>query len=199
LWRVWAAIRSRATPARAALVACPARSEWAVIRSAGQAGGSGAFAEHDGDGLSGDRFAGDRPAAQAGEQSTGLGASVAKPGVEGGDRVGGGLLAVDDGDDLAIGVLIGLGPADSEQDAARLKLDVVQRQGSQLGAAHRGGEAEQDERGIADAQDGAAVDVLADLADVVGAEGRAWRRGAVPMMRRRPRGPGEPLRSASSR
>lgn len=33
-WRVWAAIRSRGTPARAALVACPARSEWAVMPSA---------------------------------------------------------------------------------------------------------------------------------------------------------------------
>ena len=100
----------------------------------------------------------------------GLGASVAEPGVECGDRVGGGVLAVDDGDDLAVGVLVGLGPADGEQDAAGLELDVGQREGGQLGAAHRRGEAEQDERGVAGAQGGAAVDVLDDLADVVGAE-----------------------------
>ena len=33
--RVWAAIRARSTPARAAVVACPARREWPVIRSDG--------------------------------------------------------------------------------------------------------------------------------------------------------------------
>ena len=48
LCRVWAAIRSSGTPARAAAVACPARREWPVIRRR-QAGGLGARPEHPGD------------------------------------------------------------------------------------------------------------------------------------------------------
>lgn len=60
LCRVWAAIRSSATRATAALVACPARSEWAVMRSAARPAARARFAEHDRDGLAGDRVAGNR-------------------------------------------------------------------------------------------------------------------------------------------
>lgn len=71
-----------------------------------QAGGSGTFAEHDRDGLAGDRVAGNRPSAPAGEQPAWLGSSMAEPGVECGDRVGGGVLPVDDNDDLTDSVLV---------------------------------------------------------------------------------------------
>ncbi|HEX5533736.1 MAG TPA: hypothetical protein VFX33_08355 [Actinomycetales bacterium] len=80
------------------------------------------------------------------------------------------MLAVDHGHDLTVGVLVGLGPTNGEQDAAGLELDVGQRERGQLGAPHRGGEAEQDDRGIAGTQGGRAVDVLDDLADLPGAQ-----------------------------
>jgi hypothetical protein len=58
-------------------------------------------------------------------------------------------LAVDDGDDLAVGVLVGLGAVDGEQEAARFELDVGQRESGEFGASHGGGEVEQDDRGVA--------------------------------------------------
>lgn len=84
---------------------------------------------------------------------------------------------MDDSDDLTDSVLVSLGSADDEHDATGLELDIIQRQGGQLGAAHRRGVAEQDQRGVAGTQSAASVDVLDDLADVVGAEGTglaAW-------------------------
>jgi len=116
------------------VVAWPTRNEWCGDPFGGQAICSGAFAEPDGNRLP-DRHARHRPTAQAGEQSAGLGAAVSEPGVEGCDRVGGGVLAVDDGDDLALGLLIGFGPADGEQDSPELEVDVVQRHCCQLGSA----------------------------------------------------------------
>lgn len=95
---------------------------------------------------------------------------MAEPGVECRDGVRDGVLAVDHGHDLTVGVLVGLGPTNGEQDAAGLELDVGQRERGQLGAPHRGGEAEQDDRGIAGTQGGRAVDVLDDLADLPGAQ-----------------------------
>jgi hypothetical protein len=52
--RVWAAIRSTVMPARAALVAWPARSEWPLIRSLGEARSGCAFLDDVGDGVAGD-------------------------------------------------------------------------------------------------------------------------------------------------
>ena len=83
-------------------------------------------------------------------------------------------------DDLAFGVLVGLGPADGEQDAAGLVPNVGQRECDQLGASHRGREPEQDDRGVAGALGAAAVDGVEDLADVLGSQwpGLASRCGA---------------------
>ena len=153
----------------------------------GQSGGPGALAEHDRDRLAGDRRAGDRPVPHAGEHPALLGAAIPEPGVECGDRVGGDVLAVDDGDDLAIGVMVGLGPADGQNDSTGLELDVDERQRRQLGAAQRGGESQQDQSGVPGTQGGAAVDGLDDGRMSSVPRGRAWRRGAAPMMRRSPR------------
>jgi hypothetical protein len=49
-------------------------------------------------------------------------------------------------------------------------LDVGEGEGGQLGAAHRRGEAEQDQCGVPSAEGCAAVDVLDDLADLAGPE-----------------------------
>jgi hypothetical protein len=50
-----------------------------------------------------------------------------------------------DGNDVTFGVLVGLGPADGQQETAWLELHVGRRECSQLRAPHRGGEAEQDD------------------------------------------------------
>jgi hypothetical protein len=77
--------------------------------------------------------------------------------------------------------LIGLGPAHRDQQACGFLPDVGQRERGQLGAAHRGGVAEQGDRGVADPDRGGAVDAREDLADVGGAQGpgEAARCGAV--------------------
>ena len=91
-----------------------------------------------------------------------------------------GVLAVGDADDLAAGLGVGLGAAQVQQQAAGLGLEVGEGEGGQLGAAQRAGEAEQDDRGVADAADGGAVDGGDDLAQVGDAErpGRPARGGA---------------------
>ena len=78
------------------------------------------------------------------------------------------MLAVGDADDLAGAVLVGLGAADGDQDPAGLVADVGEVEGGELAAAHRGGEPEQDERGVAGSLGAGAVDVVEDLTDLDG-------------------------------
>lgn len=71
-----------------------------------------------------------------------------------------------DADDLAAGFLVGLGAAQMEQQTARFGLEVSQGERGELGAAQGAGEADQDQRGVADTADGGAVDGGDDLAQV---------------------------------
>lgn len=89
---------------------------------------------------------------------------------EGGDGVGGGVVAVGDTAGVAGRVLVGLGPADGQDQAAGLRLDVCESERGQLGAAQGGGEPEQDDRGVAGALGSAAVDRAEELADLGGPE-----------------------------
>ena len=107
---------------------------------------------------------------RAGEDPTRLAAPVAAPGGECGDGVGGGVPTLGDADDLAGAVLVGLGAADGDQDPAGSVADVDEVEAGELGAAHRGGEPEQDERGIAGTLDGGAVKVVEDPTDLGGRE-----------------------------
>lgn len=147
----------------------------------GEAGVGGAGAEHPGDGVAGECAEADVGVEQPGEQRSGLVAPMGAPAGESLDRVGGGVVAVGDADDGAFGVLVGLGRAQMQQQPAGLRLDVIQSERDQLGAAQRGGVAEQNDRGVAGAERGAAVDGAQDLAQVGGGErpGLADRGDAV--------------------
>ena len=70
---------------------------------------------------------------------------MGEPGIEGGRRTEAGLGRVGaDGDALALAVLIGLGTADSEQQAfVGDTRDVTEGEADELGAAERGAEADQ--------------------------------------------------------
>jgi hypothetical protein len=69
-------------------------------------------------------------------------------------------LAVGDADDLAVAFGVGLGSADVEHDPGGLVFDVGQGEADQFGAAEGGGVAEQDHRGVSDADRGGAVDAV---------------------------------------
>jgi hypothetical protein len=146
----------------------------------------GAVAEHPGDGPSAEGLVADPGLPGPGEQrSPGivseLGAAESGPGGEGGDGVGAGVAAVRDGDLLAVLLLVGLGLPDRDEDAGRLVVDVSEGEGGELGAAHRGGVAEQDDRGVADPDRLGGVDGVDDPADLGGGErvGQAPWCGAV--------------------
>jgi len=66
------------------------------------------------------------------------------------------VLPVGDGDGLAVAFLIQLRAADVEQQSGGLVFDVGQRECDEFGAAHRGGIAEQHDRGVADADNACA-------------------------------------------
>src|SRR5437899_4978091 len=68
------------------------------------------------------------------------------PGCEGGDGVGKGVWAVGDTDALATSVLVGVGPANSQEQPARLGLNVSECERGQLGTPQSRGEPEQDDR-----------------------------------------------------
>lgn len=108
--------------------------------------------------------------AQTDEERPGRFAADGGPGGEGGDGVGEGVLSVGDSDELAAAFGVGLGSADVQEQPGRLGLDVGEGEGGELGASQCGGEAEQDDRGVACSLGGAAVDGCEDLADLGGAE-----------------------------
>lgn len=112
--------------------------------------------------------------AHAHEERPGRGATQGEPGIEGGDRVGEGVLAVGDTDDLTSAIGVSLGTAQTEQETSWLALDVGEGECGKLGASQRTGEAEQDQGGVADALRSAAVDGGDELSDVADAE-RACR------------------------
>jgi len=122
----------------------------------------------------------DAAAPEAGEQGSRCMAAQSTPGSESGEWVSLGVGAAGDGDGLTVSFLVGLGAADRDQKFVRFLLDVEQGQGDQLGAAHRGGVAEQDDRGIT-GPDGVVRSMLLRICWTSLVEsGRASRRGAVP-------------------
>ncbi len=112
--------------------------------------------------------------AHAREERPGRGATQGEPGIEGGDRVGEGVLAVGDTDDLTSPIGVGLGAAQTEQQTSGLGLDVGEGECGKLRTTQSTGEAEQDEGGVANALRSAAVDGGDELSDVADAE-RACR------------------------
>lgn len=101
-----------------------------------------------------------------GEQRAGLVAADGSPGVERCDWVGESVLAVSDGDLLAVAFSVALGLPDVQQEPGGLVLDVGQVECHEFGTAHGGCVAKQDEGGVADAVRGAAVDAAHDVADL---------------------------------
>ena len=83
---------------------------------------------------------------------------------------GGGMPAVGDADDLAAAVEVGLGAADGDQQAGGLALDVGEGERGELTAAQRGGEPEQDQRGVPGTLGAGAVDAGDDGTDLVHAK-----------------------------
>jgi hypothetical protein len=59
------------------------------------------------------------------------------------------VLTVGDRHDLPLAFLVHLGRANVEQQTGGLVLDGCQSERDEFGAAHRGGVAEQDDRGVA--------------------------------------------------
>lgn len=86
-----------------------------------------------------------------------------------------------DGDLLAMSFLVHLRLPDVEQESGGLVFDVGEVERDQLSPPHGGGVAEQDDRGVADAVRGGAVDAADDLADLLDRQwpGEASRCGAV--------------------
>lgn len=72
------------------------------------------------------------------------------------------------------------------QEAGGLGRDVGEVECGELGAAQRGGEREQDQRGVAGALGAAVVDPGDDRVDLGHRHWPACRVGAVPRLRRRP-------------
>src|SRR5918995_1717077 len=83
---------------------------------------------------------------------------------------GGGMPAVGDADDLAAAVEVGLGAADGDQQAGGVSLDVGEGERGELTAAQRGGEPEQDQRGVPGTLGAGAVDAGDDGTDLVHAK-----------------------------
>lgn len=142
------------------------------MRFGGQPSGLGALAGHDRDGLAGDRLAGDGPIAHAREESAGIRSAVAEPGVECCDGVRDGVLAVDHGHDLTVGVLVldrrmvsrmppGWNSTSARVSAASSERRIAEAKPSRMIAASRAP---------------TAVDVRDDLADLAGAQ----RSGLAP-------------------
>jgi hypothetical protein len=79
-----------------------------------------------------------------------------------------------------VSFLVGLGLPHGQQQAGGLGLDVVLGEGDELGAAQRGGVAEQDDRGVSGSDWGGPVDGGEFWPTSATVSGRARRRGAVP-------------------
>lgn len=86
------------------------------------------------------------------------------------------VLAVGDADLLSASLLVGLGPAQVQQQTTGLRLEVGQSEGGELGSAQGSGEAEQKDHGVPDTALGGAVDDGDDLAHVGDA---AWSSRAA--------------------
>lgn len=164
----------------------------------GQAGGLGAFVQDAGERVGCQPVVADLLVAEPDEQWARCLATQVPPGDEFADRVGGGTAPVGNADQGAGCVLVGLGAADVQQQAAGLGFDAGQGEGGELADPQRRGVAEQDQRGVAGTQQAAAVDRGEDLRNLgprsaagLGAEGRCRRCGAAR------RGPGGRCRGRS--
>lgn len=107
LCRVWAAMRWSGTPASAAVVAWPARSEWDGDACADKSAAT-ARAKRPRDDVARQRFEADRAGPDPGEQCAWCLAPYGTPSGECGDRIGGGLLAVGNGDQFSVTYLVDL-------------------------------------------------------------------------------------------
>jgi hypothetical protein len=90
------------------------------------------------------------------------------------------VAAVGDGHDLAVAFLVGLGLPHVEQEAGGFVLDVGEGERGQLGASQGGGEAEQDDGGVAFPDGCGAVDAGDDLADLGDRERTCQSAGCTP-------------------
>jgi hypothetical protein len=102
-----------------------------------ESGGLGAGAEHTGDDVSRQRLEGDRGGPDPREERARCLTAGDAPGVEGGDRVGEGVLSVGDGDLMAVAVAVGLGLPDMQQQAGGLVLEVGEGEPDELATPHR--------------------------------------------------------------
>jgi hypothetical protein len=82
------------------------------------------------------------------------------------DRVGQTVLSAGDPDELAAGVLVGLRPADVDQDPGRLADDVLDAQGGDFPGSHRRGVAHEKNGAVPLADRGVSVDGRNDLAEL---------------------------------
>jgi hypothetical protein len=80
----------------------------------------------------------------------------AEPGSPGSDRAGGRVGAVDDLDLAAPGFLVGLGPAEADEEALGDLVDIGDGDGGQLGAAHSAGEPDEQDRPVTTSGQGVA-------------------------------------------
>ena len=98
------------------------------------------------------------------------------------------VLATGDAHELPVAVLVGLGAAYCHEDTGGLGDDVGQVESRLFAGSQRRGVTEQDDGAVADADRHAGVDGGHDLVEFGDGERVwAWRRGAVPRIRRSPR------------
>lgn len=101
----------------------------------GDAGCGGALLEHAGQVAAGEGAGPDAVEVEATEELAGLGAAVGEPLVEGCDGIGRSVVAVGDADELSAGFGVGLGLADSDEQAFKFGFDVGEVESGELGAA----------------------------------------------------------------
>ena len=181
-------MRSIGAPLTVAVVACPARSEWPET---GTPSKPAALA----------RSCTLRPIARAPirslvgwfrkstrrEQRSWFCGANPEPLIQGPDRIRERVAATGDPDELAVGVLVGLGAADGDQDAGWLALEVLDVESRDLARPHRGGVAEEQDGAVADVL-GVAVSMAPTIWPSWGTvSGWAGRIGATPRIRRSPR------------
>jgi hypothetical protein len=92
-----------------------------------------------------------------------------------------------DTDHMAEPLLIGLGTSNGDEQAVAADADVRQMECGDLAGTQRGRVSQQENGAVADADARFRVDARQDLSELGDGSGWAWRRGAVPRMRRKPR------------
>ena len=114
-----------------------------------KAGGAGAFLDDQSDALGGKRARDRAGAGDATEDRAGGDLGGVDPGAQRADRAGPGRLGVDEQQLVAAGLLVGLGARDPDPQAVGGGGEVLDRQGDELGAAEPDGEAQQQQRAVA--------------------------------------------------